>query len=89
MIGYSFRDPHVNDAIFRWLNKATARRITIVEKPDAEPRDNVFWSRYGDRLGERCVVRPTGAAQGIRDQVKSEERRAKNEERRAKSEQGD
>lgn len=72
VIGYSFRDPHVNDAIFRWLNKATARCITVVEKPDADPRDNVFWARYGERLGDRCVVRPTGAAQGIREHVNSE-----------------
>lgn len=36
IIGYSFRDAHVNDVIGRWLNRGTERRITVFNGTSAD-----------------------------------------------------
>ena len=65
VIGYSFRDAHVNQCIVRWLGTDASRCMTIVERKGASAADNLFYqSRAGD-LGERLTFEPIGAEEAI------------------------
>jgi hypothetical protein len=70
VIGYSFRDPHVNQSIARWLHRnAGDRRVTIVDKPNGSENDNSFCRQYRRLLGEaRLAYDPIGAEEGIAKQ---------------------
>lgn len=65
VIGYSFGDDHVNDAIFRWMNGNPLSRIVIIDAPGVEPTNNEFHRHFGEALGERCEVLGVGAGVGI------------------------
>jgi hypothetical protein len=65
VIGYSFRDPHVNQCIVRWINGNAARRVTIVDRPEALKTDNLFHQAYAFQLRERLAFEPIGAEEGI------------------------
>jgi len=65
VIGYSFRDPHVNQCIVRWVIGNAARRMTIVDRPEALKTDNPFYQAYASRLRERLAFEPIGAEEGI------------------------
>ena len=42
VIGYSFRDPHINQCIARWLQRDDgSRRVTIVEGPGQVKETNL------------------------------------------------
>jgi hypothetical protein len=70
VVGYSFRDPHVNQSIARWLQRDVgARRVTIVDKPNGLENDNPFCRQYRRLLGEgRLAYDPIGAEEGIAKQ---------------------
>jgi SIR2-like domain len=69
VVGYSFRDPHVNQSIARWLHRsAGASRVTVVDKPNGVETDHPFCRRYRKVLGERLAFDPIGAEAGIAKQ---------------------
>lgn len=41
IVGYSFRDPHINEFLIQWLNNSTERQITIVD-PFISKNDSKF-----------------------------------------------
>jgi hypothetical protein len=65
VVGYSFRDPHVNECIVRWINRDAARRVTIVDRPEALERNNPLHRDYERQLGERLEFQRIGAVEGI------------------------
>ena len=65
VIGYSFRDPHVNQCLARWLHRDVNRRVTIVDRPQALETDNPFCQARTANLGERLIFEPIGAEEGI------------------------
>ena len=63
VIGYSFADEHINDAIWRWLNRGQQRTLQIIdfsEDKEADPFKHTF--HY---LADRYTVRLDGARVGI------------------------
>lgn len=56
VVGYSFRDPHVNEVIRRWVNRSPDGRIAVVD-PSGEPRvygaELTFRQLLAQRLGGR------------------------------------
>lgn len=52
VVGYSFRDQHINAAITRWMNSDAARRLSIID-PDVEKwTTGVHRFRYVARLAD-------------------------------------
>lgn len=65
VIGYSFADDHINDAIWRWLNRDQARVIRVIDYSDDksyDPFKNLF-HYLEDRYS--CMV--DGAGAGIKE----------------------
>jgi hypothetical protein len=62
VIGYSFRDPHINHCIVRWLERDPARSMTIIGRKGAAivglPADLM-------KLERRFHFDPCGAEEGI------------------------
>jgi hypothetical protein len=65
VIGYSFRDPHVNQCIVRWINRKATRRVTIVDRPEAVEVDNPFQRVHSRSLGGRLTFEAIGVELGI------------------------
>lgn len=65
VIGYAFRDPHVNHCILRWLKSDDDRTITIVEAPSVSKDDHPFYENHADALGRRLKFHSIGAEEGI------------------------
>jgi hypothetical protein len=65
VIGYSFRDPHVNQCIARWLGRDASRRVTIVERQGASATDNLFCQTWAPDLGGRLKFEAIGAESGF------------------------
>ena len=65
VIGYSFRDDHVNQCIVRWLRASEDRKIIVVERekfsPDVHPLLRILDQDHRSRLRLIC----TGAESGI------------------------
>lgn len=51
IVGYSFRDDHINAALTRWMNGSSARRLSVID-PDIEKwmQDSGGAPRYFARL---------------------------------------
>jgi hypothetical protein len=65
VVGYSFRDQHINRCIRRWLARDRSRCLTIVERQGALEADNLFYKACAHDLGERLTFDPIGAEEGI------------------------
>jgi hypothetical protein len=65
VVGYSFRDEHVNQCIARWLGTGASRVVTIVEREGASAANNLFYRSRVGYLGERLTFEPTGTEMGI------------------------
>lgn len=73
-IGYSFRDPHINEAVTRWFNRRETRKIIAIDQEGATFAENAFVVQYQDDfityprfLAHRFEVRGVGACRGIAD----------------------
>jgi len=73
VVGYSFRDDHINEVIRRWFTELPASRITLID-PDFRPR-RIEWDRkpsLGDELAsffresDRFQVINQVASRGLR-----------------------
>jgi hypothetical protein len=42
VMGYSFRDPHINECIAQWINGSDQRRITLVSRSNFAEKDQAF-----------------------------------------------
>jgi hypothetical protein len=65
VVGYSFRDPHVNHYISTWLHKGTSRLVTIIDpypSPQLRPR---LRAAAGPDASERIALDPIGAEAGF------------------------
>ncbi len=66
VIGYSFRDLHVNMAIVDWIaEKGSEKHITIIEAPNFDQYEHPFWKHYGWHERDRCSFLTCGAKEGI------------------------
>jgi hypothetical protein len=65
VIGYSFRDPHVNHYILRWLNASRYRRMCIVDAPRVSKEQHPFFENHSDTFGKRVTLIAKGAKVGI------------------------
>lgn len=73
VVGYSFRDEHINEAVIsRWFNKSTMRRITVIDRKEATPCDNAFYRKHCSSLGKRFKWQKVGAQIGIRKFLQSD-----------------
>lgn len=63
VVGYSFRDEHINEAITQWINRSKERSITIIDRQGAT--ENHFYHTQALRLRSRSRVQPVGARSGI------------------------
>jgi NAD-dependent SIR2 family protein deacetylase len=59
VIGYSFRDQHVNELIARWFNADSQRRIVVVDTNDLASQG---WDTFGGRLAHVDDSPPTTTA---------------------------
>lgn len=66
VVGYSFRDDHINAIISQWLNQDVGHQLRVID-PGFQSGSSV----YGDLLLERCSTRLTvikkKAGEGLRD----------------------
>lgn len=70
VIGYSFRDDHINTQITRWLNGSADRVIKVVNKNLEKIESPYFRSLYENvnlPHGQRFVPLPVAASEGIRE----------------------
>jgi hypothetical protein len=65
VLGYSFRDQHINRCIVRWFDGDSSRRLTIVGRQGASATDSLFYRAYPRALDERLTFEPIGAETGI------------------------
>jgi hypothetical protein len=65
VIGYSFRDEHINQCIVRWLGTDVSRSITIVDQVGKSTADNLFCRIRARDLGQRLTFEPTGVERAI------------------------
>jgi hypothetical protein len=65
VVGYSFRDPHVNHYIMRWLHRDTSRQVTIVDREGASENPARLFQAGGYKLLERLTFEPIGASGGF------------------------
>lgn len=63
VIGYSFADEHINDALWRWINRRTTRRLHVIDY--AEDASFVPFKHLFEEMGDRYTCRTDGAAAGI------------------------
>lgn len=75
VVGYSFRDAHINSSIRRWLNGSTTREITVVD-PAPVPRDHESFLSLlqqtlnrkpfrGESYPDRLHLHQAGASEGL------------------------
>jgi hypothetical protein len=65
VIGYSFRDDHVNQCILGWLQSSQAKRLTVVIKPGTTPDGHPLLTIAGDK-DSRLHFDACGAEGGIK-----------------------
>jgi SIR2-like domain len=68
VIGYAFRDPHINHIVLNWLKGSATRRMTVVERdePSAEWRSKCLREELGENLYRQVQeVNPQGAEKAI------------------------
>jgi len=63
--GYSFRDKHINELIYGWLNRDKSTKITIVTREDAKFSTNDNLVRFSYKTPERCKIMNVGARKAI------------------------
>jgi hypothetical protein len=67
-IGYSFRDPHLNHVIYRWMNGDPNRHTVIVDHPSVEQEGHALWrDRRRQPPVDRFTFMNVGAVDGIDD----------------------
>ena len=64
VIGYSFGDDHINDALWRWLNRSKSHKVTVVDY--AEDKSVTPFSSIFHYMMDRYTFHLDGAAAGIK-----------------------
>lgn len=64
IVGYSFRDPHINAEIARWLNGDVSRRLRVID-PGFEWSSVQFAQELRQGLGSRLEQMDTYAGEGL------------------------
>jgi hypothetical protein len=64
VIGYSFRDDHVNHTILSWLRASDANRLIVITRSNSIEH-GLFFRSHLRSLGPRLTVDPMGAVDGI------------------------
>lgn len=67
VIGYSFRDEHINELIAQWLNEDQKRNLRIINGKRFKDTNVPFARQLLTALANRLDVIPSYAADGIRD----------------------
>ncbi len=65
VIGYSFSDEHINDAIWRWLNRNPAHTLHVIDY--AEDKEIVPFKNMFNYLDDRYSFSLDGAGAGIKE----------------------
>jgi hypothetical protein len=66
VIGYSFRDEHINEFIAKWLNEDQNRKLRIINGKRFKDTNIPFARIMLNVLGERLDVIPSYAKDGIK-----------------------
>jgi len=66
VIGYSFRDDHINHIIDHWLTNKQNARISIVEGPKADIKRHRFCLRHEDKIGKYLFYNNSGVQEVLR-----------------------
>jgi len=66
IIGYSFRDDHINHIIEYWFTSNPSTRITIVEAPDTAINNNRFCNSHKDQIDKRIFYDASGVVEALR-----------------------
>lgn len=66
VIGYSFRDQHINEVIYGWLNRSQNKKIVIIDSDRVQKHENIFCNSFGPVLSDRCKLLNLGARSGIK-----------------------
>lgn len=66
VIGYSFRDEHINEVIFGWLNRSKENKIVIIDKQGLVKEDNIFCKNFERFIRGRCRFLNKGSRNGIK-----------------------
>jgi len=64
-IGYSFRDKHINELIYGWLNRDKSRIITIVTSKTARFAADENMVKFSHETPKRCKIMNDGARKAI------------------------
>ncbi len=65
VIGYSFSDDHINDALWRWINRRVVRRLHVIDFE--EDKTVVPFKRLFKKMGDRYTCQVDGAGAGIKE----------------------
>lgn len=65
VIGYSFRDDHINELIYSWLNRKHKSRIVIVTKENATFPHDDNWLTFRNKAEKRCEILNVGTKKAI------------------------
>jgi hypothetical protein len=66
VIGYSFRDEHINEYIRQWINANPRATIRIINGPTFDASESQFSARLAHYLNNRIEIIKTYASDGIR-----------------------
>ncbi len=64
VVGYSFRDPHINEYLSQWLNEDEGRRIRVID-PGFEGNREPYAEALKRHGRERMEIIPKGAKEGL------------------------
>jgi SIR2-like domain len=65
VIGYSFRDDHINDIIEHWFVRKQDTTVTIVEKENLDKNENRFYRSHQDEIDERLFYDNSGVEKAL------------------------
>jgi len=65
VVGYSFGDDHVNEALYGWMNRQSTRRIVIIDRPGLNVEHHPFHRQFSRHLDGRLNILPLGTGAGL------------------------
>jgi hypothetical protein len=69
VLGYSFRDDHINHIIEHWFTSNRTTKVTIVGAPKSDVDKNPFCRARNDEINKRVLYDGSGVEEALRNLV--------------------